>query len=588
MWDDDTAIVTNDSIRGSLWTALTPPLERPVSGRPIVNLSFAINYALGGLDATGYHVWNLIVHIACALLLFGIVRRTLQGHPRESRARLPADALALIAAVVWLVHPLQTEVVDYVTQRSESMMALFVLLTLYAAIRGRQSLRRGPWDAAAIVSCALAMATKESAVMTPILVLLYDRVFAFESFAAAARTRRTLYLGLCATWLELGAIMWRWPRSTVGVATVSSWTYLLNQLQMIAGYMRLTVWPRALVFDYGLPRPLGLGDVVPAACVVLGAAVATGLALFRWPAIGFLGLTFFLALAPTSSIVPIASEVGAERRMYLPLAALVVLAVIAGYRAVEWLSDRAVVPRATLVRTAATAVAAVVVALAAATVARNRDYQSPLTLWQTVVDRRPQGRARMSLASELIAANRRDEAVPLLRQALTDFPDARAALGAEFFFDSRFDDAIRELREFIRTDPERSNRIPARVLLGQALAGAGQLDDAERELRVVADREPSNPLVRQALADLGFGYRRAAESALKQNRPAEAAARARDALRLDTNDGDAHNLLGVALATTGRLDEAIAEFRQAVALNKDDRRARDNLARALSLGRGGK
>ena len=119
--------------------------------------------------------------------------------------------------------------------------------------------------------------------------------------------------------------MWRSPRSTVGVASVSPWTYLLNQIQMIVSYAGLAVWPRSLVVDYGLPRALTIGDVVPQALLLLLMLGGTVVALVRWQAIGFLGAMFFLTLAPTSSVVPIASEVGSERRMYLPLAALVVL-----------------------------------------------------------------------------------------------------------------------------------------------------------------------------------------------------------------------------------------------------------------------
>src|SRR6185369_2023491 len=101
-------------------------------GRPLVNVTFAINYAIGDLSERGYHIANLAIHIACALLLFAIVRRTLE---KESLF------LALGAALFWMVHPLQSEAVDYVTQRTESLMALFYLTTLYAAIRARE--RRG-------------------------------------------------------------------------------------------------------------------------------------------------------------------------------------------------------------------------------------------------------------------------------------------------------------------------------------------------------------------------------------------------------------------------------------------------------------
>src|SRR5512138_501918 len=137
VWDDDPAIVTNQSIRGSLADALVPPLETPVAGRPVVNVSLAVNYGIGGLEPAGYRVWNLAIHLASALLLYAIVSRTL-GARRVFRDRVYSDGVALVAALVWMVHPLLSETVDYVTQRSESMMGLFFLLTLYAAIRARE------------------------------------------------------------------------------------------------------------------------------------------------------------------------------------------------------------------------------------------------------------------------------------------------------------------------------------------------------------------------------------------------------------------------------------------------------------------
>src|SRR5439155_24448088 len=104
---------------------------------------------------------------------------------------------------------------------------------------------------------------------------------------------------------------------------------------MIPRYLWLTVWPRALVLDYGLPRPLTIVDALPGALVVLAALAATIAALVRWPRAGFLGAVFFLTLAPTSSFLPISSEVGAERRMYLPSMALAVLIAVGLYRLIH-------------------------------------------------------------------------------------------------------------------------------------------------------------------------------------------------------------------------------------------------------------
>jgi hypothetical protein len=411
VWDDDGAITTNQSIH-EIVTSLNPPAETPVAARPVVNVSLALNYAYGGLDPFGYHVVNLAVHLACALLLFGIVARTLERQ-LDVRIRGTATLLALAPALLWMVHPLLSETVAYTTQRTESLMGLFFLLTLYCAIRH--------WRGLAILSCALGMATKESMAVAPLAVILYDVIFEFDSVADAFAARKTFYAGLAATWVELGLIMWHWPRSTVGGTAVSPLTYALNQAQLIARYLWLTIWPQSLVVDYGLPRALHVGDVVPQGLLVLGLLALTAVALVRRRVAGFLGAMFFLTLAPTSSFVPIVSEVGAERRMYLPLAALSVLVVLAAVRFARGVSWKA----------GAAAMAVVAAALAARTVDRNRDYRSPLTLWQTVIDRRPQGRARFALANQMIDAGRVDDAIAQLRVAVEDYPDARAGLGTE-------------------------------------------------------------------------------------------------------------------------------------------------------------
>ena len=122
--DDQDTIVVNQQIR-QLWppsVVLFPALELPVAGRPVVNVSFALNYALGGLDVRGYHLVNIAIHIACALLLFGIVGRTLNLPSLRDRFGTRSTDLAFAVALIWLVHPLLTDAVDYLTQRTELML----------------------------------------------------------------------------------------------------------------------------------------------------------------------------------------------------------------------------------------------------------------------------------------------------------------------------------------------------------------------------------------------------------------------------------------------------------------------------------
>jgi tetratricopeptide (TPR) repeat protein len=643
IWDDQTSIVTNQTIQ-RLWSLpgpWAPPRETPVAGRPIINLSFAINYAFGGLTETGYHVWNIAVHIACALLLFSIVRRTLAGPKLKGRFGSSSTNTALCAALLWMLHPLQSEAVDYITQRTESMMALFFLLTLDCSIRARRSGDAAFWQVLSGLACLLGMVSKESMVTAPIIVVLYDRVFEFDSFREAYRSRKCLYWSLAATWLVLGAIVSQQPRSTAGfTVAVSPWTYLLNQIQMIGHYLRLTVWPGPLVLDYGLPRPLGLRDVVGDALIVLPLLLAAGLALFRWPAIGFLAVTFFVTLAPTSSVIPIASEVGAERRMYLPFAAVAVLAAVGMRMLIDRAGSNPVRQKQT--RFAVTSVALVVlILLAIRTIYRNAEYATPLSLWRTVVERHPHGRARMAFATELITAGNHEEAMSQLREAVRDYPDAKFGLGTELIISGRSEEGIEVLRQFIQADPSKLNRIPARILIGQALAtqgklpeaadqfgavlkivpthvGArlnladvlaaqGKLEEAATEYRALLSTQPNNAEIETKLAmtlsalgrssDALEHFRHAhqvnpqsltvnrhlAELYLRQNDAVQGEAYAREALRLDPRDVASLNMLGVALASKGQFDEAIARFRQALQINPNDRQAQANLDRALRV-----
>ena len=430
---------------------LFPPRELPVAGRPFVNLSFAINYAIGGLDVRGYHLTNIAIHLTCALLLFGLMRRTLRGSKIAERLRSNADNLAFACALIWVVHPLNSEAVDYVTERTESLMALFYLLTMYASVRALAVKHRTIWQAVAIASSALGMGCKESMITAPLMVLAYDRTFAFDSWRGAVRARWKFYVLLAASWVALAALVWSGPRGhSAGLSTdVRPWTYLLNQSVMIVRYLRLSVAPR-LVVNYGFPRPFVLNDVLPYMAAIALLLVVVGVAVARRPTVGFLGVWFFLTLAPTSSIVPIATEVGAERRMYLPLAAIVALLVVlfVAFAGRISLSSRA------RTRFGAAILAIVAAALAAGTVVRNREYALALTLAQTALDRWPTGVAHYLVGTELVAAGRQAEGVAHLRQAVDDDPRARYALGVELYRDGSLTDAVANLQEFIRRSPD--------------------------------------------------------------------------------------------------------------------------------------
>src|SRR5439155_17807273 len=135
--DDQSTIADNRQIR-EWWrpsSVLAPEADTAIAGRPVVNLSLAMNYAIGGLDVRGYHVVNIAVHLVCGLLAFGVLRRTFDRPRLRDRFGSSGVDIAFAAALLWVVHPLTSEVVDYLTERTESLMALFYLLTMYASIR---------------------------------------------------------------------------------------------------------------------------------------------------------------------------------------------------------------------------------------------------------------------------------------------------------------------------------------------------------------------------------------------------------------------------------------------------------------------
>src|SRR6185503_14640413 len=241
---------------------------------------------------------------------------------------------------------------------------------------------------------------------------------------------------------------------------------------------------------------------------------------------------FFLTLAPTSSIMPISTEVGAERRMYLPLMAVVALVIApVGQALIAWPISTAVNARhegvqhrgrfATLV-----IVAPVALLLAVATYQRNAEYRSGLTLWQTVLDRwPPHARAHRNLAAELKLANRPDEEIAHLREAVKDLPEIRNLLGLEL------------------------------LALGRSAVAA----------------DPGN----------GLSQRNLALQYLQQSDFPKAVAHAREAVRLTPSDFAAHNLLGLSLIGEQKVDEAIAEFRASLALQPQNNDASGFLERTL-------
>jgi tetratricopeptide (TPR) repeat protein len=548
LFDDDPSIADNPTIRKLWppWEALSPPATgASVTSRPVVNYSFAINYAFGGLDVRGYHAVNLAIHLCAALALFGIIRRTLQQSVLGSRFGNHARPIAFVAALLWMLHPLQTESVVCVAPRTESLMGLFYLLTMYAAIRAMDSPRPLRWQILAFVTCLAGMATKEVMVSAPLIVLLYDRTFVAGTFREAWNRRKWSYLSLGATWILLTWLVVRGGNrgGTSGFASdITWWQYLFTQAEGIVRYLKLCFWPHPLVVDYGIYIARNPAVIVLCMLFLTTLGVATVVALWRRPVWGFAGVWFFAILAPSSSVLPVTTQTLAERRMYLPLAAVITLVVVGlhGLIGRRWLI-------------AATVLAVVFGVL---TIRRNADYRSDLSIWTDTVAKCPDNaRALGGLGGALLHAGRAAEAIQCYERALQlnpKLPDY--GLGAALLQVGRAAEVIPIYERALRLDP---NLADVCSDLGNALADVGRVPEAiqyyERALRL----EPNHPEAHNNLGAVLYALGRMQEAIQHYQR----------ALQIRPDYPEAEFNLGLALFNTGRLEEAVAAFRAVVQRN---------------------
>jgi tetratricopeptide (TPR) repeat protein len=577
IFDDLPSIVENPAIR-RLW-----PLSEVIAselttlvGRPLISLSLAVNYAFGGYNVTGYHLFNLTVHFLNALLVFGVVRRALGEPPLVQSGPSRTLWVAYAVAILWMLHPLVTESVTYVFQRTELLMALFLLVTLYCFIRGIESPHKILWFGAAIMACTLGMGTKETMLVTPFLVLTYDYTFVTRSWRTALRERQKLYAGLVASWVVLASLLLTTnltEKSGLAVGVLSPWNYFEMQWTVVVHYLRLALWPRGLVLDYfDWPQETPMIKLLPALVILVALFTASLWGIYRRRWWAFWCAWFFLLLGPTSSFLPLPTEPAAERRMYLPLLAVVTVVLGGGDRICRNLWIRFGWPERLRVWLGITVVTGLALALGLATVQRNAQYHSAESIWADVVAKRPGSvRGQINLGVALLDNGQVLEAIRHFRIALRidgDQPLARCNLASALVASGKEDEAIRVLEETVRLSPD---SCPAHVALADILAKRGDLKSALAHYQAALVINPNEYLARFNLAQLliRMGQR---EAAITQYR---------EALRLDPTDVKAHYNLANYLAESGREAEAISHYTAAARLDPHDSRSRINLGNLL-------
>ena len=599
VFDDLPAVTLGGRIAetGSWSDAFGPERDagETTSGRPLFALTLAFNYLVSETQVWSYHLLNLLIHATAGLALYGVARRTFALAPLPDHLRAVTGSMATALAALWTVHPLQTQAVSYVVQRAESLTGLFLLLTLYTFLRATQTSAPRRWQVASVLAAILGMATKEVMVVAPLLVLLYDRTFLAGSFRAAWQSKRGYYVSLAATWLFLAVLVisTEGRGGTAGFDTkVSGWHYLLTQAGAIPRYLQLVIWPHPLVFDYGTTVIHDLGAVILPATLVITLLGATAWALRRSPACGFAGCWFYLTLAPSSSIIPIASQTMAEHRMYLALAAPLALAVVALY--------------AGLGRRSSWILGTLILSCIGLTHLRNETYRSDLVLWADTVAKRPgNARAHHNLGLAELDRAQFDSATRHFQAAIRLQPDSAESHYNLGIVTARLGRPAEAIGHYERTLALEPNHVQALNNLGNAFLALGRPGDArphfERAIQLNPVFAESFSNLSDALLQLGdpAGALRQAETALRLKpgfaealfNAANALAELRQfasarthyerALQLRPDDAGMHNNLANVLVEAGDLPAAVSRYEKALALAPDFLDPRRNLALLL-------
>ena len=614
VFDDKWRILENPAIRverlnvNNIWNAAFGKYS--ARSRPIGNISFAINYYLHQYEPAGYHLVNIMIHITSGVLLWLFLKITLglTAGPSEKKG---GEWIALAAALLWLVNPVQTQSVTYIVQRLNSMAAMFFLLSFICYLKGRLAASRGQmwaWFLGAAFIWFLALGCKQNTVTLPFFVLLYEWYF-FQDLSRNWFIRNLKYLyAILAIFIIISFIyLGSNPMdriTSIGDFANKEFTLserLMTQFRVVLYYLSLIVLPNPsrLNLDYDFPLSYSLFNPLSTLLslgVIVGLIAAAVYLARRQRLISFCILWFFGNLAIESSVIPLA--IIFEHRIYLPSMMAGLVPVLLAYRYVkfEWLR---------------TGLLCLVVALFSYwTFERNKVWESKITLWNDCIKKSPNkarpyyslgeayafsempdeaipmflrsldidssnAAAHHNLAVILAKKGKRDEAIVHYQKALEFNPgsvETHIGLGVQRLKQKNFPEAINHYRKALQLQPENAK---AHFNLGDALAKQGQTKQAIKHLYRAVQINPDNA---QAHNNLGGQL-------LSQGNFDDALVHFNRALAINPDLAEAHNNLGIIMIRQGRLDAAVSHFRDAVRLDPDFTQAKNNLARALAISR---
>ncbi len=514
-------------------TTKAQPVQAWLSGvRPVLMFSYWANERLWGNAPESFHYVNVFIHVLNAFLVFLALRRVLTRAGWEPQSTLRASAAG---ALVFLIHPLQTESVSYIAGRSESLSALFELLAYLVYLYRRKEAISWLESLAVLTLFAMALGSKESAISLLVILIITDISWP-SPFSLQGIQRNWRLYALMAPAAITGAIavllmLGKAPSAGFSVHGVTWYQYAFTEARAIFVYIRLAMLPVGLSVDHDFQVShtlLERGALFWMLCLC-GLTVACFRLRRRYPLACFGVLIFLAALAPTSSIVPIADPL-VDRRMYLPLIGLILVGCEASrrvrlHRGIAW-----------------------TIALSLATVlgglcyGRNQAWGKPEDLFgdaamRSIHNYRPYAYA----ARMLFSAGRCHDEIPLLERA-----------------DSLFPGNYEILMEW-----------------GGALECIDRLDDAMVKFQAAA-RIRADSKVYQ-LIGLLYG---------QMNRMEDAGGALRTAVRISPNSAEAHKYLGTWYEASNDLAAAEEEYAKSLALAPDDEQARASLFRVRQKRRG--
>ncbi len=601
-FDDKPSIVTNTVIRdfhvfidpSKLASLDTPSAVKSLfKTRFIGYLSFAADYWLHGLDVTGYHVINLLIHIINAILIYWLVLLTFQTpfFSKHQNADKSALLVAFFSALLFVCHPVQTQSVTYIVQRFTSLATLFYILSIVSYVKSRvcnMFMARYFFYSVSLISAILAMFTKEISFTLPLVITLYDFCFFQDTFK-----KRILYLlpilltsliipivlvGFNIFLLDINSI----DNSLLFVSgrTISKTDYLFTQFRVIITYIRLLLFPVSQNLDYDYPIYHSFfTSAVFLSFIMLSLIFTAAMYLFHlsripqnkyrycYRIIAFGIFFFFIALSVESGIIPI-FDVIFEHRIYLPSIGLII-SIVASLILLRGILKA---KKIYIFKTIIPLLIAIVFVFSVAAHARNETWKTAIGLWEDSAIKSPnKPRPHYNLCLLYLGQGRYDDAIKECTIAINknhDFADAHNNLGVAYRRIGQSDLAMTEFQTAARLTP---NDINIRRNLGLSYEEHGSLSEAVEEFRVVMQY---NPLFINELNNFGV-------TLYQQGNLNAAIQRDKIVIKLKPDLDQAHYNLALAYKKQNHLEQAVTEFKTTISLNPNLARAHYNLALVL-------